>query len=417
MRKAATRVPRLTSPDRSRTFAPPMNTPPLPPAGLNLANLTLPKEQTYFAFVLVVSVLVWGLLAVSLIGLAYAAFFAFFLWLGNGLLVARLRSEAVRVDEKQMPELAASFRQVCERLGLPTIPALYVLQAGGTLNAFATRHTGRNFVVVYSDFLESLGADTPEMKFILGHELGHIRSRHILKQIFLAPGLFCPLLGPAYRRSWESSCDRHGAFAANDVDGAVRAMLTLSGGRTQGRTLDPDVFASQHRQERGFFVSLHELVSTYPTLSRRVTDLLALKTGTPAPRPERNPFAYLFGLFIPGGGSAAPANALVLVVIIGLLAAMAIPAFQKVRQTSQLKACLNNQRMLAAGFEQYSLEKKLLPRDLTQIAGPGLPLHSLPLCPGGGNYLLPPGARDSSAIVCTVHGSLEKPNPPSPGRR
>jgi len=37
---------------------------------------------------------------------------------------------------------------------------------------------------------------------------------------------------------------------------------------------------------------------------------------------------------------------MIVVVIIGLLAAMAIPAFQKVRQSSQDKAVLNNARQL-----------------------------------------------------------------------
>ncbi|MBI5771009.1 MAG: prepilin-type N-terminal cleavage/methylation domain-containing protein, partial [Verrucomicrobia bacterium] len=39
---------------------------------------------------------------------------------------------------------------------------------------------------------------------------------------------------------------------------------------------------------------------------------------------------------------------MIVVVIIGLLAAMAIPAFQKVRTSSQDKAVLNNARQLAA---------------------------------------------------------------------
>ena len=47
---------------------------------------------------------------------------------------------------------------------------------------------------------------------------------------------------------------------------------------------------------------------------------------------------------------------MIVVVIIGLLAAMAIPAFQKVRQASQDKAVLNNARQLAAAADQYFLE-------------------------------------------------------------
>lgn len=47
---------------------------------------------------------------------------------------------------------------------------------------------------------------------------------------------------------------------------------------------------------------------------------------------------------------------MIVVVIIGLLAAMAIPAFQKVRQNSQDKAVTNNARQLSQGADQYYLE-------------------------------------------------------------
>ena len=47
---------------------------------------------------------------------------------------------------------------------------------------------------------------------------------------------------------------------------------------------------------------------------------------------------------------------MIVVVIIGLLAAMAVPAFQKVRATSQEKAIVNNLRQLASGADQYFLE-------------------------------------------------------------
>src|SRR3954463_4332144 len=47
---------------------------------------------------------------------------------------------------------------------------------------------------------------------------------------------------------------------------------------------------------------------------------------------------------------------MIVVVIIGLLAAMAIPAFQKVRTSSQDKAVMNNARQLSAAAYQYFLE-------------------------------------------------------------
>ncbi len=47
---------------------------------------------------------------------------------------------------------------------------------------------------------------------------------------------------------------------------------------------------------------------------------------------------------------------MIVVVIIGLLAAMAIPAFQRVRLASQDKAVLNNVRLLAASADQYFMQ-------------------------------------------------------------
>jgi type IV pilus assembly protein PilA len=61
---------------------------------------------------------------------------------------------------------------------------------------------------------------------------------------------------------------------------------------------------------------------------------------------------------------------MIVVVIIGLLAAMAIPAFQKVRINSQNKAVLNNARQLSAGADQYYLENGVSTVTLSDLIGP-----------------------------------------------
>jgi type IV pilus assembly protein PilA len=48
---------------------------------------------------------------------------------------------------------------------------------------------------------------------------------------------------------------------------------------------------------------------------------------------------------------------MIVVVIIGLLAAMAIPAFNKVREESREKAMLNNLRQVASAGQRYILEE------------------------------------------------------------
>jgi type IV pilus assembly protein PilA len=61
---------------------------------------------------------------------------------------------------------------------------------------------------------------------------------------------------------------------------------------------------------------------------------------------------------------------MIVVVIIGLLASMAIPAFQKVRTNSQDKAVLNNARQLSAASDQYYLENGVSSVTLSDLLGP-----------------------------------------------
>ena len=60
---------------------------------------------------------------------------------------------------------------------------------------------------------------------------------------------------------------------------------------------------------------------------------------------------------------------MIVVVIIGLLAAMAIPAFQKVRTTSQEKTITNNLRQLASAADQYFLEEGLTTVTSAELVG------------------------------------------------
>ncbi|MBC7367383.1 MAG: prepilin-type N-terminal cleavage/methylation domain-containing protein [Undibacterium sp.] len=70
---------------------------------------------------------------------------------------------------------------------------------------------------------------------------------------------------------------------------------------------------------------------------------------------------------------------MIVVVIIGLLAAMAIPAFQKVRQSSQDKAVLNNARQLSAASDQYFLENGVSTVAQTSLVGASNYVKSLNL--------------------------------------
>ena len=68
---------------------------------------------------------------------------------------------------------------------------------------------------------------------------------------------------------------------------------------------------------------------------------------------------------------------MIIVVIIGLLAAMAIPAFNKVRATSQDKAVINNLRQYASAGQQYMLDEDVATVAYNDIVGVGLHISTL----------------------------------------
>jgi len=85
---------------------------------------------------------------------------------------------------------------------------------------------------------------------------------------------------------------------------------------------------------------------------------------------------------------------MIVVAIIGLLAAIAIPNFVKARTTAQANACINNLRQMDGAAQQWALETKqpgtanVGTTDIT----PYIKLDStgnLPGCPGGGSYNTP----------------------------
>ncbi len=333
---------------------------------LRLDNLNVRKEKAYFIIAAVLAVIVWGFITLTIFGPVIALVMAFFTWLANGLLVAHLRSNCIKVDNKQMPVLYKTFGDVCSKFNIP-VPELYILQSGGLLNAFAYRHSGRNFVVLYSNLIEDCALDADEMRFLLGHEIGHIKSRHIFKQVFLMPVLWLPLLGSAYHRACEVSCDRYGAFSANNMGGAIRALLILAGGQNISKVVDAEKFSQQSTEYRGFFVSWHELISAYPTLSRRVADLLAIKNGHNAPAYYRNPLSYLFALFSFGGGVPQVGGVMMVVAIVGLLSAIAVPNFLRTKIAANDFLAESTVRDLSTAAEAYAAASGYYPEAIEEL--------------------------------------------------
>ncbi len=82
---------------------------------------------------------------------------------------------------------------------------------------------------------------------------------------------------------------------------------------------------------------------------------------------------------------------MIVVAIIGLLAAIAIPNFVRARSTSQQNACINNLRLIDAAQQQYALERGISPSATLNANGSQIqpylghgPNGELPHCPLNG---------------------------------
>jgi prepilin-type N-terminal cleavage/methylation domain-containing protein len=74
---------------------------------------------------------------------------------------------------------------------------------------------------------------------------------------------------------------------------------------------------------------------------------------------------------------------MIVVAIIGLLAAIAIPNFVRARESAQAKSCINNLRQIDGAVDQYALEAGLQTGDAAPMASPGILdyLKATPQCP------------------------------------
>lgn len=150
---------------------------------------------------------------------------------------------AVRVDDKQFRTLH-QLRADCVRiLDAPTTPEMFVLQSP-QVNAF-TIGMDRPFIVLTTGLIELM--DTEELRFVVGHELGHALSGHAVYRTMLMHLLrisssfgWMPVGGWALRaivaalmewsRKSELSGDRAGLLCGQDVEASVRVHMKTAGG-------------------------------------------------------------------------------------------------------------------------------------------------------------------------------------------
>ena len=168
-----------------------------------------------------------------------------------------LLGSAVRVDERQFARLHRLLAEVGRSLDATDLPEMYV-QADPSLGAM-TIGMDRPIIVLSSGLVHHL--DDDELRFVIGHELGHAVSGHaiyrtLLMRLLGLGGLLNAIPGGAigirmvtvglleWSRKAELSADRAGLLASQDPTAALRTHMKLASGGTL-EELDVTSFLSQ----------------------------------------------------------------------------------------------------------------------------------------------------------------------------
>ncbi|SDP74131.1 Peptidase family M48 [Streptomyces sp. cf386] len=165
---------------------------------------------------------------------------------------------AVKVGDTQFRRLNQVMGEAAHILDVVEPPSLYVNRSIG-FNA-VTIGFDKPFIVLGSDLIDSMNDD--EIRFVVGHELGHAISGHALYESvawFLAAigagGLHGVPGGPLvlkgielglqdWGRKSELSGDRAGLLVGQDLEVAIRTLMKLAGGR-QTEEMNPSAFLEQ----------------------------------------------------------------------------------------------------------------------------------------------------------------------------
>ncbi|WP_110111983.1 M48 family metallopeptidase [Bacillus sp. CGMCC 1.16541] len=246
----------------------------MPKERLEEKQLIHPHEGRYYAFVLVISILTYIAFIVSVVGIFIIGAIILLSLFAHALMIGYIRMNAVQLNEKQFPIIYEKTKQLCSEMELNRVPDVYVMQSGGTLNAFATRFFGRNMVVIYSEIFELIEqGNEDELSFVIAHELAHIKRNHISKSMFILPAMWMPGIGELYLRACEYTCDRYAAYYTNNPEAAKNSLTILSVGKVLYKQVSRDEFLRQAQREKGFFVWLSEFLSTHPPLPKRIYEV------------------------------------------------------------------------------------------------------------------------------------------------
>ena len=92
---------------------------------------------------------------------------------------------------------------------------------------------------------------------------------------------------------------------------------------------------------------------------------------------------------------------MIVVAIIAILAAVAIPNFVKYRNESQRAACISNMKQLQTAGEQWAMKNVDQTPTMSDLCGSTLYIKKAPTCPAAGSYSFSLNANNIVDVTCS----------------
>jgi len=200
------------------------------------------------------------------------------------------QANAVKVGPNQFGNVYKIYKQALKTLDAPHEYPLYITQTP-MVNAGAYGME-QPFIILNSGTVALV--DDDELEYIIGHEIGHILSGHVLYRTMMVilislANMGFPIVGLAaravlvavlewYRKS-ELSCDRAGLLTVQDPEVVMRTMLKMAGGGSSTDTnLQEFIVQAEEYKQSGdvadqVFKVLNLMATTHPFYVLRVSEL------------------------------------------------------------------------------------------------------------------------------------------------
>lgn len=194
-------------------------------------------------------------------------------------MVERLRRQARHVTQATAPQLAALIEQCKQRIQ-PDPLEVFVARSR-ELNAYTFGMGNPKTVVLHSSLFSVMDAD--ELKFIIGHEMGHVALGHTWLNSLLGglagvptsigAAVIVSLAFRGWNRSCEYSADRAGLLACGKLNKAVSALVKLVNREADTPEEIEQTLAVIEKEDDQLDNLLMETLATHPMTARRIENL------------------------------------------------------------------------------------------------------------------------------------------------